>query len=594
MLFVLILLLFSSSEEIYARFPFPDQPTPNRPTKQPTTFQPTTLSPTSQPTLQPTEFLCYHPISLSLPSIKSTSSVISPDGKTLFFADSGADRAHIYVSQSGNWVPYSSISPQDSFPKGYSRFGSAAVFNNDATVLVVGGMYDNDNIGAVWVFEKNLSIDKFYHQHQAKLVGSDYVASKTGVGQGISVACDFHCSTIAFGGYLDGPQDDYIGATWVFVRQPTTGLYVQDGPKLVGYDFHPPSGQGTSVALNAEGNYLLVGGMFDDNFLGAAWGFRKINDHWYMEMKLQPTNFQYNNIILFGINLAMNQQGTLAVISGQGDFNNGGSYWMFSREQNAFQPYWHQIEKITPLWSNPLDIQNTYTLADDYFGGSVAMNSDGTILAIGRSQINRNSGQVWMYQFQPSKGSWVQSCVYSGEEFNTRFGHQVSLSADGLVLITSSQTNGTVTVIAPLHGDPDLTQSPISTEEFFTTVGYLSSGQQVGISFGTLGLVLGGAFAVVAIRRRSLKKRLSLQMEPRNESGNEQFSLFDKASGKFEVDNPSTTILIGPSFSLKKPALLRFSLTEISTSDHNRNSQTFLSSENPLFSIGSVEQQQDE
>ena len=116
----------------------------------------------------------------------------------------------------------------------------------------------------------------------------------------------------------------------------------------------------------------------------------------------------------------------------------------------------------------------------------------------------------------------------------------------------------------------------------------------MGISFGTLGLVLEGAFAVVAVRRRSSKKRLSLQMEPRNESGKEQFSLFDKASGKFEVDNPSTTTLTGPSFSLKKPALLRFSLTEISTSDHNRNSQTFLSSENPLFSIGSVEQQQDE
>ena len=40
-------------------------------------------------------------------------------------------------------------------------------------------------------------------------VSSDYVSSKTGVG-------DFYCSTIAFGGYLDGPQDDYIGATWVF------------------------------------------------------------------------------------------------------------------------------------------------------------------------------------------------------------------------------------------------------------------------------------------------------------------------------------------------------------------------------------------
>src|SRR5260370_32006078 len=59
--------------------------------------------------------------------------------------------------------------------------------------------------------------------------------------------------------------------------------YFQQGQKLIGKDLAGPAEQGTSVALSADGNTALVGGLADNNQTGAAWGFTRSGGVWDQE-----------------------------------------------------------------------------------------------------------------------------------------------------------------------------------------------------------------------------------------------------------------------------------------------------------------------
>ena len=78
---------------------------------------------------------------------------------------------------------------------------------------------------------------------------------------------------------------------------------------------------------------------------------------------------------------------------------------------------------------------------DDVFGTSVSLSSDGTILAVG-SPWNTNSngtraGSVRVYQY--SSGSWTQiGSDLNAETSSDALGHSVSLSSDGTILAASA------------------------------------------------------------------------------------------------------------------------------------------------------------
>jgi hypothetical protein len=101
--------------------------------------------------------------------------------------------------------------------------------------------------GAAWVFTRSGAV---WTQQGCKLVGTDAVG---GAGQGSSVALSADGNTAIVG----GPDDDqYIGAAWVFTRSGV--VWTQQGNKLVGTDAVGGAGQGSSVALSADGNTAIV------------------------------------------------------------------------------------------------------------------------------------------------------------------------------------------------------------------------------------------------------------------------------------------------------------------------------------------------
>src|SRR5262249_23166712 len=116
-----------------------------------------------------------------------------------------------------------------------------------------------------------------FAQQGPKLVGSGSVGTAN---QGRSVALSRAGNTAMVGGAGDRGG---AGAAWVFAGGGGAGM--QQGPKLVGSGTvgPAPAMQGTSVALSADGNTAIVGGVGDNGFIGAAWVFTRSGGVWTQE-----------------------------------------------------------------------------------------------------------------------------------------------------------------------------------------------------------------------------------------------------------------------------------------------------------------------
>jgi FG-GAP-like repeat len=102
-------------------------------------------------------------------------------------------------------------------------------------------------------------------QQGSKLVGNDAMGWSY---QGQSVALSADGDTAIVGGLRDEPN----GAAWVFTR--SNGVWTQLGSKLVGTGAVGYAGQGSSVALSADGrSTAIIGGYVDNVDVGAAWVF---------------------------------------------------------------------------------------------------------------------------------------------------------------------------------------------------------------------------------------------------------------------------------------------------------------------------------
>lgn len=102
-------------------------------------------------------------------------------------------------------------------------------------------------------------------QQGPKLVSSGSI----GVGlQGWSVSISANGNTAIIGANDDNSG---AGAAWVWTR--SGGIWTQKGTKLVGLGALGNAFLGRSVFVSADGNTVIIGGIADNSFVGAAWVF---------------------------------------------------------------------------------------------------------------------------------------------------------------------------------------------------------------------------------------------------------------------------------------------------------------------------------
>ncbi len=307
---------------------------------------------------------------------------LSADGNTLAvggpYDNDEVGATWIFTRTDGVWSQQGSKLVGTGYIGDYTDQGNSVSLSADGNTLAVGGPYDNGNgfvgwIGAVWVFTRT---DGVWTQQGSKLVGTGYIGDD-GPEQGSSVALSTDGNTLASGGYTGG-----VGATWIFTR--TEGVWSQQGSKLVGSGGIGAQQQGYSVAL--RGDTLVVGGYGDNSNIGATWVFHRSNGTWtQVGEKLIGTGAVGN--AQQGTSVSLSDNESILITSGYADNSNIGAIWVFKLVNGVWTQY---NNKLVPTGY-------TGTPRFGSYQNSIYISGDGSTLAIGGPYNDSNVGGTWIY-----------------------------------------------------------------------------------------------------------------------------------------------------------------------------------------------------
>ncbi len=137
---------------------------------------------------------------------------ISADGNTAIVGgnddNNNAGATWVFTRSGGVWTQQGSkLVGTDAI--GLANQGWSGSLSADGNTAIVGGFGDNDGVGAVWVFTRSAGV---WTEQGSKLVGTGAVSTAR---QGYSVSISSDGNTALVGGYYD---NNYTGAIWVFTR----------------------------------------------------------------------------------------------------------------------------------------------------------------------------------------------------------------------------------------------------------------------------------------------------------------------------------------------------------------------------------------
>lgn len=305
--------------------------------------------------------------------------------------------------------------------------GYSVALSSDGNTALVGGPNDNNNTGAAWVYTRSGGV---WNQQGSKLVGSGAVGLAW---QGFSVAISGDGNTAIVGGPCDGAVchpatlSFGAGAVWVFTRSGS--VWTQQGSKLVANGAVGNAGFGSSVSLSADGNTAIVSAPADNNFIGAVWAFTRSSGVWTQQgSKLVGTGAIGS--ALQGYSVSLSADGNTAIVGGPVDNvgesgpNGVGAAWVFTRSAGAWTQQGGKLVGSGAVGSAAM-------------GNSVAISGDGNTAIVGGENDNHGPdggvGATWV--FTRSGGVWTQqgsklvSASYTSNPPNQ--GWSVALSSDG-------------------------------------------------------------------------------------------------------------------------------------------------------------------
>jgi hypothetical protein len=280
--------------------------------------------------------------------------------------------------------------------------GHSVAISADGNTAIVGARGDFPD-GAAWIWTRDSAGG---WTPAAKLVGSGGAYSY----QGDSVAISADGNTAAVGAPLD---TSLHGAVWIFTR--TSGIWTQQGSKLSATKATASARQGSSVALAADGNTLIVGAPDDNSDAGSAWIWTRSDGRWTQ----QGGSLVGSGAVgpaQQGASVALAADGSTAIVGGFWDDEGRGAAWIWSRSGGIWSQQGSKL--VVPG-----------AAAQAFEGYSVALSGDGNTAIVGRGEYG-GGPSIW----SRSAGTWTRGATLFGSGTTgrvSRQGFSVSLSADG-------------------------------------------------------------------------------------------------------------------------------------------------------------------
>ena len=308
------------------------------------------------------------------------------------------------------------ISDQISGTNNYDYFGHAVAINQDGSIIAAGsyarditvGGSNQSNAGEVIVYQKQSN-----------------TASGTVSWVQLGNPIQGTSSSQQYGKQLAMSPDGKRIVVRNKVFEYTGGNWVQLGNDL---SLVPSTSTNNSLAMNVHGNVVAVG---NNSYVEV---YSLSNGVWSKKGQRidQESSSDYSNVVDLSYD-----GNTLAIGAYQ---NNGGG-----SDSGHVRVYHYQAGQWTQLGS---DIDGDSS--NDYFGISVSLSADASILAVGAHQddssANNNEGSVKVYQKTTTASGtiqWLQQgATLRGFQSSSYLGYDVSLDAKGTTLVAGAP-NGT-------------------------------------------------------------------------------------------------------------------------------------------------------
>ena len=253
---------------------------------------------------------------------------------------------------------------------------------------------------------------------------------------GYSVAMSADGDTVAAGAPThDGGGSD-AGAAFVFVKSGTPPSW-SSAVKLESPDAAASHRFGESVAISADGGFIIVGSPGSDSNRGAAYIFAKPATGWAATSTAAAklTARDGWNLDRFGISVSMSADGGSVVIGARGDDSNKGAAYVFTKPTAGWRDS-----------SGAAKLAAADGAAGDLFGDSVSISGDGLTIIAGAPGDQSGAGAA--YIFAKPGAWWGRALISSSTKLtdadrlpNARFGDSVSASADGGVIAVGAPMN---------------------------------------------------------------------------------------------------------------------------------------------------------
>lgn len=413
---------------------------------------------------------------------------------------SSSGAVYVFLRTGTTWTLDGYIKPNQAAEN--LRFGSSVALSESGAHLLIGAPGDaqlsygvNGNSiglapesGAAFLFTR-LAPGTWASQVYFKASNTD-----TGdhFGQSVALSADGAMVAVGAPGESSGPgtlKDNNAspnsGAAYFFTKSMVSGW--SEFARIKGSFALSNDAFGQSLSISRDGVFLAVGATGDDSAgtgisaapgpltasnSGAVYVFERVGGGFLQRAYVKASNTDAND--RFGHSVALSYQGTTLAVGAPGEAaattgingtqanntsTNRGAAYVFTRSGTT--------------WSQQAYVKPSTTRADSFFGSSVAVSSDGSVLAVGApgeasNSVGINGSQSTAlltksgaaYVFFRTGTAWAQHAFIKASNTGAydEFGHDVALSADGgtlAVMAVEEASNSTV-----INQDPSNNAAP--------------------------------------------------------------------------------------------------------------------------------------